>query len=97
MEITQLAYDGKQYIVGYIGNKLCIEKTNEDNSFIRNWYKVVDDSEYSYKIQRTQIRAINGAKGLFKHFKRCIDEKFAIECWVVDPLENILKTVKPLH
>ena len=96
MELSQITYEGNTYTIGYIGNRLCIEKqTVGENTFVRNWYKVVDDSEFTYKIMKTQIKAIGGAYGLYKFFKRNIDDNFAIECWVIEPLNKILTTVKP--
>lgn len=95
MELSQITYEGNTYTIGYIGNRLCIEKVYEDHSFVRNWYTVVEDSEFVFKILKTRIRAKGGAEGLYKHFKECIDDNFAIECWVIDPLNNILTKVKP--
>lgn len=33
-------------------------------------YKVKEDSEFIYSVQKTQIKAINGAKGLFDYIDR---------------------------
>lgn len=92
-----LNYEGNTYTVTAHGNLLGIEKTYPDNSFIRRWYKVVDDYEFTYKIQKTQIRAARGANGLLEHFEWCIEKNFAIGCWVVDALNNILDNVKPVR
>lgn len=36
-------------------------------------YKVKKDSEYVYKIQKTQIKAIDGIKGLYEHIVKTMD------------------------
>ena len=38
--------------------------------------KVVDDMDYVFKIQKTQIKAINGAKGLFDRVNEAFTEQF---------------------
>lgn len=36
----------------------------------KHFYKVVEDAEFTYRIQKTQVRAINGAKGLLEFCRR---------------------------
>jgi len=68
---------------------LCIEKiTSDKNIFVT--IKVVNDYEYIYKIQKTQVKAQGGIDGLLKHFNECIIDNFAIDCWVIDPIEKII-------
>lgn len=68
---------------------LCIEKiTSDKNIFVT--IKVVNDPEYTYKIQKTQVKAIGGIDGLLKHFNDCIINDFAVDCWVIDPIEKII-------
>ena len=61
-------------------------------------YRVKTDThfEYTYRIQKTQIKAIGGAAGLMKHFADCINNDFAIQAWFIAPVEKILQTVKPI-
>ena len=70
-------------------NTLMIQKDNT-----KHFYKVVDDFEYTYKIQKTQIKAQGGSNGLYKHFQDCIEHDFAIVCWVINPINQIFQTVK---
>ncbi len=74
-----------------VSGKLAIQKNTENVKF----YKVKPDSEFTYRIQKTQIKAAGGAPGLLRHFKDCIDHNFAVKAWTVTPLENILANVKP--
>lgn len=68
---------------------LGIEKiTSDKNIFVT--IKVVNDYEYTYKIQKTQVKARGGIDGLLKHFNDCIINNFAVECWVIDPIEKII-------
>lgn len=68
---------------------LGIEKeTPEENIFVS--VKVVNDNKYTYKIQKTQIKAHGGIDGLLKHFNYCITNNIAIDCWVIDPIEKII-------
>lgn len=53
------------------------EKNTAENDPPKRWpdvekkiIKVVNDSEYCYKLQKTQIRAIDGATGLYNFLKR---------------------------
>lgn len=61
---------------------------------IKHFYKVINDFEYTIKIQKTQIRASRGLNGLYGHFKDCIDHNFAIIAWVINPINYILENVK---
>jgi len=70
-------------------NLLMIQKDNA-----KHFYKVVGDFEYTYKIQKTQIKAQGGLNGLYKHFQDCIEHDFAVACWVINPINQILKNVK---
>lgn len=38
--------------------------------------KIVEDMDYVFKIQKTQIKAINGAKGLFDRVNEAFTEQF---------------------
>lgn len=97
MRLASVTYDGFTYCIGYFQDKFCIEKENPNGTFVRKWYKVKEDSKLTFGIRKTHIKAFNGAEGLFKHFKWCIDSDFGVHCWVVLPLESILTTVKPIY
>lgn len=68
---------------------LMIQKDNA-----KHFYKVTNDFEYTYKIQKTQIKAQGGLNGLYKHFQDCIEHDFAVIAWVINPINQILKNVK---
>ena len=38
--------------------------------------KIIDDMDYVFKIQKTQIKAMNGAKGLFDRINKSFTEQF---------------------
>lgn len=38
--------------------------------------KIVEDYDYTFKIQKTQIKAMNGAKGLFDRINKSFTEQF---------------------
>ena len=38
--------------------------------------KIIDDMDYVFKIQKTQIKAMNGAKGLFDRINKSFIEQF---------------------
>lgn len=38
--------------------------------------KIVEDYDYVFKIQKTQIKAMNGAKGLFDRINKSFNEQF---------------------
>ena len=40
--------------------------------------KVIENSEYTYKINKKTISAKNGANGLFDFIKKCIKENFCL-------------------
>ena len=89
------------------GNYYCVMKYRDalnasdiiaiqiNNDFTR-YYKVVPDKnrEYTYRIQKTQIKAADGIEGLYKHFQECIESDFAINAWMIEPLKRIVNTVK---
>ena len=70
-------------------NLLMIQKDNT-----KHFYKVINDFEYTLKIQKTQIKASGGLNGLYKHFQDCIERDFAVIAWVIDPINYILRNVK---
>lgn len=86
--------DGSDYIVGYLGNKLAVQKSGEPHAM---FFKVKPDMEHTYKIQKTQIRAYGGAEGLYKHFEECLKSNFAVNAWVIAPLQQIIRTVKTVQ
>ena len=84
--------NGNNYRIETINsNKIMIEKNS-----LSHFYKVVYDPEYTYRIQKTQIKAQHSANGLYKHFADCINNDFAINAWLLNPIEKILNTVKEI-
>ena len=61
-------YDGVLYDCRVQGDILTAEKITPDGVFKKS-VRVVPDGEFTYKLQKTQIRAIDGASGL----KRFLD------------------------
>jgi hypothetical protein len=55
--------------------------------------KVVECSEYCFKLQKTQIKAIGGATGLFKLIDEHLTEKFA-ECWAYQIMNHAIDVMK---
>ena len=68
---------------------LGIEKETPDNKIVVS-IKVINDPKYTYKIQKTQVKAQGGIDGLLKHFNDCITNNIGIDCWVIDPIEKII-------
>ena len=52
--------------------------------------KIIDDSDYVFKLQKTQIRARGGAAGLFTFIDDCLSEKFG-ESWAWKIIDYVLK------
>ena len=52
--------------------------------------KVINNSEYTYKINKKTISAINGATGLYTFIESCINKKFGL-CWVDKILVESIK------
>ena len=57
--------------------------------------KIVDDKSriYTYKVQKTQIKAINGAEGLYKFMKGGADGDCFI-CPVVCIIDHVIDNMK---
>lgn len=81
-----------------IGNGVLTIEVKEENGtpIICHSYKVIEDSEWAMKIQKTQIKASRGAYGLYHHFYECERDNFAREVWMIEPIKNILNKVKPI-
>lgn len=68
-----------------------ITESNDTIEINGKKYKVVNDREFAYKIQKTQIKAISGAKGLLRLFT-----EFEASC--MDYIEqSIFENVKPIN
>ena len=76
--------------VGVEDSKLLISRNGEQRK-----YKIVDSAEYVYRILKTQIQAINGAEGLYKHICEWGNEA-AFKHDVFRKLDNIWAKVKPI-
>ena len=55
--------------------------------------KVVECSDFVYKLQKTQIKAIGGATGLFEFIDEHLSEKFA-ECWAYQIMDHAIDVMK---
>ena len=55
--------------------------------------RVIECSDYVYKLQKTQIKAIGGATGLFKFIDDHLSEKFA-ECWAYTIMDHAIDVMK---
>lgn len=55
--------------------------------------KVKDDCEFVYKLQKTQIKAIGGEKGLFGWIFQHYPDRFR-ECMTIEVLKHIVKCGK---
>ena len=65
-------FDKKQYTITYIGNKFCLcDDTTPAGLPCKTWIKVKPDHEFTFCIQKTQIKAKDGAKGLYDFIKEC--------------------------
>lgn len=57
--------------------------------------KVKEDFEYSYKLQKTQIKAVGGARGLYDFIQRHVIDNFAMVYvtrlynYVIDEMKGI--------
>ena len=69
MEKTSIS----QYTFWCEGNWMFVKKAERIHSI-----KVIDNSEFVYKLQGTKILAHDGAKGLCNWMKKQIDEDFAV-------------------
>ena len=103
--LTQLEFTDKENNNYYLAkawhiqkqcNELVIIKTMADGQVIKKSIKVVNDNSnnYTYKIQKTQVKAIRGLNGLFDHFKECLDFGFGVDFWVIEPINRMLENVK---
>lgn len=72
------------------GNKLCVSRNGEQRK-----YKVVECGEYVYRILKTQIQAMSGAEGLYKHLCEWGKEA-SFKFDVFRTLNNIWEKVKPI-
>lgn len=82
----EFTYKNHHYQLQAAAGLLIIQKDAQP----RRAYKCVSDYEYTYKIQKTQLKAQGGAAGFLQHCRQCVENNFAVECWVIDPLEKIL-------
>lgn len=67
---------------------------NKNNSPLSLKYKVEESFSHVYKIMKTKIQAIGGAKGLFKFFEKELNESTSFYFKV---LENILEHTKAVY
>ena len=77
----------KEYIY-YKNNKL--EFNYKNNTITLNdqkTKKVEEDSEYTFKVLKTKIKAINGTKGLYTFINNCINKNFGT-AWIEQIVNN---------
>ena len=74
----------------YPGNNDIITITRDG---IYKTVKVVECSDYCFKLQKTQIKAIGGATGLFEFIDKHLSEKFA-ERWAYQIMDHVIDVVK---
>jgi len=77
----------KDYYISQENNYLVIYSNTTREKYK---IKVIDNSEYTYKINKKTISAINGATGLYTFLKNCINKKFGL-CWVDKILTESIK------
>lgn len=83
----------------YPGNNEIISITRDNET---RTYKVTEDHEFCYKVQKTQIKAINGAKGIFDYIDREVTRNTPLyengiipEC-TVNVLQYVWENTKPI-
>lgn len=52
-------------------------------------YKVIDDPEYTYKIQKTQIKSINGINGFYKYVLEAMNSDSAFNWSTYDLITKL--------
>ena len=61
---------------------------------VKKYIRVVPDTEYVYKIQKTQIRAMGGVTGLYDFMEETLREQFMDACtWLI--CRKAFEEVKP--
>lgn len=55
--------------------------------------KVIECSDFVYKLQKTQIKAIGGATGLFEFLDKHLTENFAT-CWAYQIMDHVIDVMK---
>ena len=73
MEKTTYTKNGDSYTFWNEGNWMFVKHDGKINSI-----KVIDDSEFVFKLQKTQIRARDGAKGLCEWMAIQIKDDFLL-------------------
>lgn len=69
-------FDDKNYTIGWDNDLFCVQCDDIPiGKPCKFWVKVKPDKEFTYKIQKTQIKAKGGAAGLFEFFKWCYREE----------------------
>lgn len=82
-------FDKRSYTVAANNNLFCLQdNTAAAGTKCKYWIKTKPDSEYVYKIQKTQIKAKGSAAGLVDFIKECYEKDFC-QCSV----NNIIKAI----
>lgn len=73
---------------------LLVQKTSADGSFIKKAVRVEDDSEYTYKVMKTKIKAAGGSAGLLKFLEKCEKATDFFGCAVSAIYNEIIDNMK---
>lgn len=83
-------FDKKSYTVAAINDNFILCDDNAPaGQKCKYTVKVKPDNEYTFKVQKTQIKAINGAEGLVNYIERCYKDGI-MECYVNTIIDVIL-------
>ncbi len=61
-----------------IRNVLLVQVDYPDGSFTKKCVKVDPDNEFTFKIMKTKIKAVDGAAGLYNFLVNCYEKNFMV-------------------
>ena len=73
--------------------RLLLQEDYPDGTFYKKVVKVTNSSDFVYKLQKTQIKARDGAEGLYKYLVNCYENKFC-ECLADKVLITAMDNIK---
>lgn len=83
--------DKKHYTVASHGDLLCLQEDDAaPGSPCKHFVKVVPDYEYTYKVQKTQIKASGGVEGLINFMKESDKLDGLFICGINQIIQKIL-------
>lgn len=69
--------DNRKISFTNIGNNtLLLQEDFENGTFRKKAIKISESVEFCYQIQKTQIKARDGAKGLYSYLVNCYENRF---------------------